>query len=318
MSQRTVQRQRAAPVRMVPVVVRRSGRLMVMLRLMMGLLRLLVVVVRVVGARVAVRATEQGRARSLPVETTLVVLCLVRSVSVRFDPQHEQNDENDGNQGTSDNADNHRRTLLGLGVDAAALVLGKARWRVRLRVRLVRLLRFGIRRFGHLHWRWTPTVRRLVHGGTVLLPVVLVVRWQVHVHYLLLGSGRCLRVGRFADMITIPIAVADGRFGRDVLLCQLLAVEVVNTSVTSPLPDPCRQSSSSHSFSPALPLPRPLAPSLPPPEDVVAVCLVGGTYTGVIRSSPDPFSNGGVHSSSSSPRQPEPAPLKIRSSITPG
>uniref|UniRef100_A0A182VKU8 Uncharacterized protein n=1 Tax=Anopheles merus TaxID=30066 RepID=A0A182VKU8_ANOME len=260
---RTVQRQRAAPVRMVPVVVRRSGRLMVMLRLMMGLLRLLVVVVRIVGARVAVRATEQGRARSLPVETTLVVLRLVRSVSVRFDPQHEQNDENDGNQGTSDNADNHRRTLLGLGVDAAALVLGEARWRVRLRVRLVRLLRFGVRRFGHLHWRWAPTVRRLVHG-------------------------------------------------------ELLAVEVVNTSVTSPLPDPCRQSSSSHSFSPALPLPRPLAPSLPPPEDVVAVCLVGGTYTGVIRSSPDPFSKGGVHSSSSSPRQPEPAPLKIRSSITPG
>ena len=224
MSQRTVQRQRAAPVRMVPVVVRRSGRLMVMLRLMMGLLRLLVVVVRVVGARVAVRATEQGRARSLPVEPALVVLRFVRSVSVRFDPQHEQNDENDGNQGTSDNADNHRRTLLGLGVDAAALVLGEARWRVRLRVRLVRLLRFGVRRFGHLYWWWAPTVRRLVHSGTVLFPVVLVVRWQVHVHYLLLGRGRCLRVGRFADMITVPIAVADGRFGRDVLLCRGRAV----------------------------------------------------------------------------------------------
>lgn len=79
-------------------------------------------------------------------------------------------------------------------------------------------------------------------------------------------------------------------------------------SVTSPDPDPCRQSSSSQSFSLSLDL------------DFVAVtvCFVGGTYTGVIRSSPLPFSKGGMHSSSSSPRHPEPAPENIRSSITPG
>lgn len=38
----------------------------------------------------------------------------------------------------------------------------------------------------------------------------------------------------------------------------------------------------------------------------------------MIRSSPLPASNGGVHSSSSSPRHPEPAPENIRSSTTPG
>lgn len=44
----------------------------------------------------------------------------------------------------------------------------------------------------------------------------------------------------------------------------------------------------------------------------------GGTYTGVIRSSPpDPASGAGKHSSSSSSRQPEPAPENTSSSKTP-
>lgn len=47
--------------------------------------------------------------------------------------------------------------------------------------------------------------------------------------------------------------------------------------------------------------------------------LVGGTYTGVIRSSsPEPVSGSGGHSSSSSPLHPEPAPLNTRSSSIPG
>lgn len=85
----------------------------------------------------------------------------------------------------------------------------------------------------------------------------------------------------------------------------------VNVSVTSPeSPDPWMQSSSSQVL------------SVPPASlsDFCGVvgCFVGGTYTGVIKSSPLPDSYGGVHSSSSSPRHPEPAPEKIKSSTTPG
>lgn len=88
-----------------------------------------------------------------------------------------------------------------------------------------------------------------------------------------------------------------------------LAVVDVNDSVTLPeSPEPWIQSSSSHaSFA--------IVSSF---LCGVVGCLVGGTYTGVIKSSPLPDSNGGVHSSSSSPRQPEPAPENIRSSASPG
>lgn len=89
-----------------------------------------------------------------------------------------------------------------------------------------------------------------------------------------------------------------------------LPVGLVDSSVTSPDPDPSGpQSSSSQSFSTLFFL------------GVLAVGggLVGGMYTGVIRSSsPDPDSGSGGHSSSSSPLHPDPAPLKTKSSSTPG
>uniref|UniRef100_A0A182M8C1 Uncharacterized protein n=1 Tax=Anopheles culicifacies TaxID=139723 RepID=A0A182M8C1_9DIPT len=278
-------------------------------------------VVRIVRARVAVRSAQQGSTRSLPVQPALVVLGLVRSVTVRFDPQHEQDNENDSDEGTCHDADDHSGTLFGFGVDAATFVLGKARRWVRLRMRLIGLLWFRVGRFGHLHRWWSSTVRRLMYRRTVFLSIILIVGREMYIHNLFLGGGwslwtnrrtgggryntatggstcRCTGTRRShrnrravainGTAVTSTTATKTARSTttahaagcvhltgvHPLHLPELLAVDVVNTSVTSPLPEPCRQSSSSHSFSPGLPRPRPPDPSLPPPPDaVVAVCL---------------------------------------------
>lgn len=91
----------------------------------------------------------------------------------------------------------------------------------------------------------------------------------------------------------------------------ITCVVAIASSVTSPDPDPVKQSSSSH----GLPISGPTFWGFL----VVGVGFVEGMYTGVIKSSsPEPVSGSGGHSSSSSPLQPDPAPLKIRSSSTPG